>query len=133
MTDLALMETTLAAIERDHGLIRVLFNNAGIYHPEKDFLDVPLDQFDGTMAVNVRVPFFASQWVAKRLIAAGQPGAIVKNGIISRTTRSPARPARHQGQRDRARPDQYGDGGTHAADREGSREGERSWSARRTR
>jgi NAD(P)-dependent dehydrogenase (short-subunit alcohol dehydrogenase family) len=31
----------------------VLFHNAGIYHPEKDFLDVPPDQFDGTMAVNV--------------------------------------------------------------------------------
>jgi NAD(P)-dependent dehydrogenase (short-subunit alcohol dehydrogenase family) len=53
LTDLPRMEATLAAIERDHGLIRVLFNNAGIYHPEKDFLDVPPDQFDGTMAVNV--------------------------------------------------------------------------------
>jgi len=29
------------------------------------------------MSVNVRVPFFASQWVARRLIAAGHPGAIV--------------------------------------------------------
>jgi 3-oxoacyl-[acyl-carrier protein] reductase len=77
LTDLVRMEATFAAIERDHGLIRVLFNNAGIYHPEEDFLDVPPDQFDGTMAVNVRVPFFASQWVAKRLIAEGQPGAIV--------------------------------------------------------
>lgn len=71
------MEATLAAIERDHGLIRVLFNNAGIYHLEKDFLDVPPDQFDGTMAANVRVPSFPSHGVAKRLIAAGQPGAIV--------------------------------------------------------
>ena len=77
LTDLARMDATLAAIERDHGLIRVLFNNAGIYHPEHDFLDVPPEQYDGTMAVNVRVPFFASQWVAKRLIAAGQTGAIV--------------------------------------------------------
>ena len=77
LTDLTRMEATLAAIERDHGLIRVLFNNAGIYYPEKDYLDVPPDQFDATMAVNVRVPYFASQWVAKRLIAAGQPGAIV--------------------------------------------------------
>jgi 3-oxoacyl-[acyl-carrier protein] reductase len=38
---------------------------------------VPPDQFDDTMSVNVRVPFFASQWVAKRLIAAGETGAIV--------------------------------------------------------
>ena len=77
LTDLARMEATLTAIERDHGLIRVLFNNAGIYYPEKDYLDVPPDQFDATMAVNVRVPYFASQWMAKRLIVAGQPGAIV--------------------------------------------------------
>jgi 3-oxoacyl-[acyl-carrier protein] reductase len=38
LRDLARMEATLAAIERDHGLIRVLFNNAGIYHPGKDWL-----------------------------------------------------------------------------------------------
>ena len=77
LTDLARMAATFAAIERDHGLICVLFNNAGVYHPEADFLDVPADQFDATMSVNARVPFFAAQWVAKRLIAEGQPGAIV--------------------------------------------------------
>ena len=77
LSDLDRMAVTLAAIERDHGLIRVLFNNAGVYHPENDFLDVPANVYDATMAVNVRVPFFASQWVAKRLIAARQPGAIV--------------------------------------------------------
>ena len=77
LTDLARMEATLTTIERDHGLIRVLFNNAGIYHPDKDYLDVPPEQFDDTLSVNLRVPFFASQWVAKRLIAAGETGAIV--------------------------------------------------------
>jgi 3-oxoacyl-[acyl-carrier protein] reductase len=71
------MDATLAGIERGHGLIRVLFNNAGAYDPGKDWLDEPPDQFDDTMTVNVRVPFFASQWVAKRLIAAGEPSAIV--------------------------------------------------------
>ena len=77
LTDLPRMEATLSSIERDHGLIRVLFNNAGVYHPEKDFLAVPPDQFDDTIAVNLRAPFFASQWVAKRLIEAGQPGGSV--------------------------------------------------------
>ena len=56
------------ASERDHGLIRVLFNNAGTYHPGKDWLDVSPEQFDDTISVNVRVPYFASQWVAKRLL-----------------------------------------------------------------
>lgn len=80
LRDLAQLDATLSAIERDHGLIRVLFNNAGIYHAGKDWLDVPPDQFDDTMSVNVRVPYFASQWVAKRLIAAGETGAIVSTG-----------------------------------------------------
>ena len=35
------------------------------------------------MSVNVRVPYFASQWVAKRLIAAGQPGAIVNTASVA--------------------------------------------------
>jgi 3-oxoacyl-[acyl-carrier protein] reductase len=77
LSDLNRLEATLADIEREHGLIRVLFNNAGVYHPQADFLDVPPAQFDTTLAVNLRVPFFASQWVAKRLIAAGETGAIV--------------------------------------------------------
>jgi NAD(P)-dependent dehydrogenase (short-subunit alcohol dehydrogenase family) len=58
-------------------LIRVLFNNAGINHAGKDLVDVPPDQFDDTIAVDVRAVFFASQWVAKRLIAASETGAIV--------------------------------------------------------
>ncbi len=77
LRDLARMEAALTAIERDHGLIRVLFNNAGILHSGKDWLDVPPEQFDETMSVNTRAPFFASQWVARRLIAAGETGAIV--------------------------------------------------------
>jgi 3-oxoacyl-[acyl-carrier protein] reductase len=66
LRDLARMETTLDAIERDHGLVRVLINNAGVLHPEKDWLDKPPEQFDETISVNLRAPFFASQWVAKR-------------------------------------------------------------------
>jgi 3-oxoacyl-[acyl-carrier protein] reductase len=83
LTHLDRMGDTLAAIERDHGLIRVLYNNAGIFHPETDWLDVPPDQYDDTMAANVRVPFFASQWVAKRLIAAGEAGSIVTTASMA--------------------------------------------------
>jgi len=83
LTNLDQMAATLAAVEHEHGLIRVLFNNAGVFHPEKDYLDVPPEQYDATLAVNLRVPFFASQWVAKRLIAAGQPGAIVNTASMA--------------------------------------------------
>ncbi|MBN8874927.1 MAG: SDR family oxidoreductase [Rhodospirillales bacterium] len=77
LADLSAMDATLAAIERDHGLIRALFNNAGVYHSEGEWLEADAEQFDHTMAVNVRVPYFATQWVAKRLIASGEGGAIV--------------------------------------------------------
>jgi NAD(P)-dependent dehydrogenase (short-subunit alcohol dehydrogenase family) len=83
LTDLDRMAATLAQIEAEHGLIEVLFNNAGVFHPETDWLDAEPDQFDQTMSVNVRVPYFASQWVAKRLIAAGQGGAIVTTASIA--------------------------------------------------
>lgn len=83
LTSLDRMGETLAAIERDHGLIEVLYNNAGVFHPETDWLEAPAEQFDETMSVNVRVPYFASQWVAKRLIAAGQGGAIVTTASMA--------------------------------------------------
>ncbi len=83
LTDLQRMGETLAAIEKDHGLIRVLYNNAGIFHPEHDWLDVPPEQYDATMDANVRVPFFASQWVARRLIAAGERGSIVTTASVA--------------------------------------------------
>lgn len=83
LTNLDRMDETLAAIEKDHGLIRVLYNNAGVFHPEVDWLEVPPEQYDDTMNANVRVPYFASQWVAKRLIAAGQTGSIVSTASVA--------------------------------------------------
>lgn len=83
LNDLASLDQTFSAIAKDHGLIRVLYNNAGVFHPEKDWLDVPAEQFDATMSANVKVPFFAAQWVAKRLIAAGQPGSIITTASMA--------------------------------------------------
>jgi 3-oxoacyl-[acyl-carrier protein] reductase len=83
LTDLSQLDRAFASIEKDHGLIRVLYNNAGVYHPEADWLDVPPEQYDATMSANVRVPFFASQWVAKRLIAAGLGGSIISTASMA--------------------------------------------------
>jgi 3-oxoacyl-[acyl-carrier protein] reductase len=77
------MGETFAAIEREHGLISVLFNNAGVYHDGENFLDATPEGFDQTLDVNLRVPFFATQLVAKRLIAEGQPGAIVNTASLA--------------------------------------------------
>ncbi|MGD0432779.1 MAG: SDR family NAD(P)-dependent oxidoreductase [Acetobacteraceae bacterium] len=83
LTDLGKLDHTFTAIEKEHGLIRVLYNNAGVFHPEKDWLDVLPEQFDVTLSANVRVPFFASQWVARRLVAAGQGGSIITTASMA--------------------------------------------------
>jgi NAD(P)-dependent dehydrogenase (short-subunit alcohol dehydrogenase family) len=83
LTDLDQMDRTFATIEKDHGLIRVLYNNAGVFHPEEDWLDVRPEQYDATMDANMRVPFFASQWVAKRLVAAGLGGSIITTASMA--------------------------------------------------
>lgn len=83
MTDLARMAETLARIEAEQGLIQVLFNNAGIYRASDSFLDVPPEQFDDVLSVNLKVPYFAAQWVAKRLIAERQGGSIITTASLA--------------------------------------------------
>ncbi len=83
MTDLDRMAETLARIEAEQGLIQVLFNNAGIYRASDSFLDVPPAQFDDVLSVNLKVPYFAAQWVARRLVAAGQGGSIITTASLA--------------------------------------------------
>lgn len=54
----------------------VFVNNAGTNRP-KAFVDVPIDDFDAVMGLNVRAAFFAAQAVVRRLILAKRPGSII--------------------------------------------------------
>jgi NAD(P)-dependent dehydrogenase (short-subunit alcohol dehydrogenase family) len=54
----------------------IFFNNAGMNRP-KPFVDVPVEDFDAIMGLNVRAAFFAAQAVVRKLIAAGMPGSII--------------------------------------------------------
>jgi NAD(P)-dependent dehydrogenase (short-subunit alcohol dehydrogenase family) len=87
VTDYAQISAAVAAIDEEHGTIRVLVNNAGVWHG-KTFLDITPDDYDFTYGVNTRAPFFLSQEVAKRLIAAGGGGVIVNLASIVATTGS---------------------------------------------
>ncbi|WP_176597905.1 SDR family NAD(P)-dependent oxidoreductase [Sphingobium sp. 15-1] len=71
----------VAAVEEEFGTIRVLVNNAGVWHG-KTFFDIRPEDYDLTYNVNTRGPFFLSQEVAKRLIAAGGGGVIVNLASI---------------------------------------------------
>ena len=71
----------VAAVEEEFGTMRVLVNNAGVWHG-KTFVDIRPEDYDLTYNVNTRGPFFLSQEVAKRLIAAGGGGVIVNLASI---------------------------------------------------
>ena len=87
VTDHDQIVAAVAAVEREHGTIRLLVNNAGIWHG-KGFLDIAPADYDRTYAVNTRGPFFLTQEVARRLIAAGGGGVIVNLGSIVATAGS---------------------------------------------
>ena len=55
----------------------ILVNNAGTNRPAP-FVEVTSEDFDLIFDINVRAAFFMSQSVARRLIAAGRPGAIIQ-------------------------------------------------------
>lgn len=73
-----------AAAER-LGPISILINNAGV-GGEGLALDLSIEDFDSTFAVNVRGTFFAAREAAKRMIAAGIEGRIVNIASIASHT-----------------------------------------------
>ncbi|MBK9082508.1 MAG: SDR family oxidoreductase [Rhizobiales bacterium] len=70
----------------DHGAVEaalasrppfdILVNNAGMNRPAP-FVDVDLADYDRIMGLNVRATYALSQLVARGLVAAGKPGAII--------------------------------------------------------
>ena len=78
-TALALDVTDLAAVTEAvgrHGPFDILVNNAGTNRPAP-FLEVTAEDFDVLFGLNVRAAYFVAQAVARGLVAAGRPGAIV--------------------------------------------------------
>jgi NAD(P)-dependent dehydrogenase (short-subunit alcohol dehydrogenase family) len=72
VTDLPAMQAAIAQAEP----FNVLVNNAGTNRP-KMLLDVTVEDFDAIMGLNVRAAYFVAQAVARRLIAARQPGSTI--------------------------------------------------------
>lgn len=87
VTDYDQIVAAVDAVEREHGTVRLLVNNAGIWHG-KTFFDITPTDYDRTYAVNTRGPFFLTQEVARRLIQAGGGGAIVNLASIVATAGS---------------------------------------------
>ena len=64
----AAVRESVAAIERQHGHVDILFNNAGIQrrHP---FVEFPQEDWDALIATNLTAPFIVSQAVVPGMIA----------------------------------------------------------------
>ena len=66
----------VADAERALGPLDVLVNNAAIF-PRASFLDLTEDTWDAVLDTNLKATFVCAQEAARRMVAAGRPGAIV--------------------------------------------------------
>jgi len=74
--DLAQVRSMVAEVERQLGPIDILVNNAGVF-PRVAFLDMNERDWNHVLGVNLKGACFCAQRVAKAMVAAGRPGAIV--------------------------------------------------------
>jgi NAD(P)-dependent dehydrogenase (short-subunit alcohol dehydrogenase family) len=76
VTDLDQVTAAVDAVTSRFGRIDVLVNNAGVGPPETPAEDVRVEDFDETVALNLKGTFFASQAAGRAMIAQGS-GRIV--------------------------------------------------------
>jgi NAD(P)-dependent dehydrogenase (short-subunit alcohol dehydrogenase family) len=73
--DVTDVDTMMAAISTAEPF-EIFVNNAGTNRP-KPFIEVPVEDFDALVDLNLRAAFFAAQAVARRLVSTGTPGSII--------------------------------------------------------
>lgn len=89
ITDADAVDVAVAGIAERIGTPRVLVNNAGIVAGGGPLVDLPVEVLDRVLAVNVRGTFLVTRTVARRMIAAGDGGAIVNIGSIGAAQPTP--------------------------------------------
>jgi NAD(P)-dependent dehydrogenase (short-subunit alcohol dehydrogenase family) len=71
VTDLDQVNAAVAAVKERHGRLDLLVNNAGIGPPEMPAEDVGVQDFDDTVALNLKGTFFTSQAAGRLMIEQG--------------------------------------------------------------
>lgn len=70
------IEDLFVHIEAAFGRLNIVVNSASAFQA-KDFLEINLDDWNYTMAINLRAPFLISQRAAYLMLARGEGGVIV--------------------------------------------------------
>jgi 3-oxoacyl-[acyl-carrier protein] reductase len=76
VTDRTAMARAFDAAEQAFGTVTILVNNAGIVHSGRA-LELTGEEWRRVLATNLDAVFFWAQEAARRMLAAGKPGAIV--------------------------------------------------------
>jgi NAD(P)-dependent dehydrogenase (short-subunit alcohol dehydrogenase family) len=76
VTDRAAIERAYNAVEAAFGTVTILVNNAGVAHSNRA-VDLPEAEWRRVLAIDLDAAFFCAQEGARRMLAAGQAGAIV--------------------------------------------------------
>ena len=84
------VDAGLTRVEDELGPISVMVNNAGV-SGVVPFLEMPLDQFDRVIDINLRGVFICAQAAARRMVASGTRGSIVNIGSIAGVNGFPCR------------------------------------------
>ena len=77
VTDRAAMVRAFDAAEKAFGTVTVLVNNAGIAQSSTRAIEVTPEEWRKVMSVDLDAVFHNAQEAARRMLAAGKPGAIV--------------------------------------------------------
>src|SRR5215207_590009 len=88
--DVDQIKAMIDAVGREHGVLHVLFNHAGI--PGPSGLDVGQDDWTRTVEVNQRSAFYATTYALPLLRAAGGKGSIIFTSSVSGVVGSPFSP-----------------------------------------
>jgi NAD(P)-dependent dehydrogenase (short-subunit alcohol dehydrogenase family) len=90
VTDLAALRALIADIDRDHGVLHVLYNHAG--SPGGAGLDAPEDDFDSTVDINVKSAYYLTSYAVDLLRKSDGRGSVIFTASVSAITGSPFSP-----------------------------------------
>lgn len=90
VSSVAQLESLFAFVEKQFGLLHVLFNHAGIPGPAG--LDISEEQFDRTIAINMKSQFFGTKFALPLLEKAAPHASIIYTSSVSGLMAAPTSP-----------------------------------------